>query len=175
MHPQNKFVQGQAPAGQVFPIERCPSCQRGREQVRQGDDNDVGISVLALDIEKPSAPAPPDLLTATNGCGDRLCLLMRGAMNRASTSAPPPGPAGTTNSTGFWGSQAATLPNHTSSIASTPTIGAVQIRCCMWCSSGPTASVELHAVFPEQRDFLHLGTLPLLIPAISTAHKSGIA
>src|SRR6266568_4338699 len=72
---------------------------------------------------------------------------MRGAMNRAITSAPPPGPAGMTNSTGFWGSQAATLPDHTSSIASTPSIDAVQLHCFIWCSSCPTSSAELHAVF----------------------------
>ena len=61
--------------------------------------------------ENPSAPAPADLLTATKGCGDRLYLLTRGAMNRAITSAPPPGPAGMTNSTGFCGSHAVPLPN----------------------------------------------------------------
>src|SRR5262252_270360 len=63
MYPQNKFIQSQArQRGQVFPIERCPSCQRGREQVRQGDDKDVGVSVLALDVEKAFGASAPRLI-----------------------------------------------------------------------------------------------------------------
>src|SRR3989304_4143299 len=45
-----------------------------------------------------------------NGRGDSLCFSMRGEMKRAMISAPPPVPAGTTNSTGFVGPQAAAIP-----------------------------------------------------------------
>src|SRR3990172_3571392 len=58
----------------------------------------------------PSAPAPPDLFTTINGFGDRLYLSMIGDINLAITSAPPPVPAGTTNSTGFVGSHALAVP-----------------------------------------------------------------
>ena len=61
---------------------------------------------LPLTYRKPSAPAPPDLLTTMNGLGESLCFSARPAMSRAIWSAPPPVPAGTTNSTGLVGSHA---------------------------------------------------------------------
>src|SRR5262249_16728631 len=65
-------------------------------------------SLLALlTSRKPSAPAPPDLLTTINGCFMRLCLDTIPCTSRAIWSAPPPVPAGTTNSTGLVGSHAA--------------------------------------------------------------------
>ena len=80
MHPQNKFIQGQArQRGQVFPIERCPSCQRGGEQVRQGDDNDVGVSVLALDIEKAFGPSPPRLIDGDKWLRRQVMLAHEGS------------------------------------------------------------------------------------------------
>src|SRR5260221_613234 len=64
-------------------------------------------SPLALfTSRKPSAPAPPGLFTTTIGCFIRLCLATMPWMNRAIWSAPPPGPAGTMNSTVLLGSQA---------------------------------------------------------------------
>ena len=60
---------------------------------------------------KPSAPAPPDLLTTMIGCFIRLCLAMTPCRKRAIWSAPPPVPAGTTNSTGLVGSHAAYAPS----------------------------------------------------------------
>jgi hypothetical protein len=62
---------------------------------------------LAFTYVKPSAPAPPALFTTTSGRGESLYLSTRGAIRRAIWSAPPPVPAGTTNSTGFVGSHAA--------------------------------------------------------------------
>ena len=59
---------------------------------------------------KPSAPAPADLLMTIHGFGDRLYLETSGEMNRAMTSAPPPAPAGTMNSTGLSGTQAFAVP-----------------------------------------------------------------
>src|SRR5258706_2690518 len=55
---------------------------------------------------KPSAPAPPPLLTTTIGCFMRLCLATIDWIRRAIWSAPPPVPAGTMNSTVLLGSQA---------------------------------------------------------------------
>src|SRR5690554_33291 len=59
-----------------------------------------------LTYRKPSAPAPPDLLTTTIGCFIRSFLTMTPWMKRAIWSAPPPLPAGTIHSTGLVGSQA---------------------------------------------------------------------
>ena len=56
---------------------------------------------------KPSAPAPPPLLTTTMDDGISLFLVTMPWMNRAIWSAPPPVPAGTMNSTVFVGAQAA--------------------------------------------------------------------
>ena len=56
--------------------------------------------------KKPSAPAPPDLLTTMMGCALSLFLATTPWIKRAIWSAPPPVPAGTTNSMGLVGSQA---------------------------------------------------------------------
>src|SRR5262245_57605550 len=64
---------------------------------------------LPLTSRNPSAPAPPALLTTMNGLGESLCFSAMPAMSRAIWSAPPPVPAGTTNSMGFEGSHAATF------------------------------------------------------------------
>ena len=61
---------------------------------------------LPLTCRKPSAPAPPDLLTTMIGRGESLCFSAMPAMRRAIWSAPPPVPAGMTNSIGLVGSQA---------------------------------------------------------------------
>src|SRR5712692_2105586 len=61
---------------------------------------------LALTSRKPSAPAPPDLFTTMSGRGDSLCFSARPEIRRAIWSAPPPVPAGTTNSIGLVGSHA---------------------------------------------------------------------
>ena len=66
-----------------------------------------GSPFAPLTSRKPSAPAPPDLLTTTSGCFIRLFLATTPWMKRAIWSAPPPVPAGTTNSTGLVGSHAA--------------------------------------------------------------------
>src|SRR6266852_3830286 len=65
---------------------------------------------LPFTCRKPSAPAPPDLLTTMIGRGESLCFSAMPAMRRAIWSAPPPVPAGITNSMGFVGSQAAWAP-----------------------------------------------------------------
>src|SRR3989441_138571 len=56
-----------------------------------------------LTSRKPSAPAPPDLLTTMSGRGESLCFSAMPEIRRAIWSAPPPVPAGTTNSIGFVG------------------------------------------------------------------------
>ena len=61
---------------------------------------------LPLTCRKPSAPAPPALLTTISGRGESLCFSAIPAMRRAIWSAPPPVPAGMTNSIGLVGSQA---------------------------------------------------------------------
>src|SRR5437773_1154801 len=61
---------------------------------------------LPFTCRKPSAPAPPDLLTTMKGRGESLCFSAMPAMRRAIWSAPPPAPAGITNSIGLVGSQA---------------------------------------------------------------------
>src|SRR2546425_6374184 len=53
-----------------------------------------------------SAPAPPALLTTRKFWGARLFFWSTAEMKRAIRSAPPPVPAGTTNSTGFVGCHA---------------------------------------------------------------------
>ena len=63
-----------------------------------------GSPLASFTAKKPSAPAPPDLFTTTSDCFMRLCLTMMPWINRAIWSAPPPVPAGTTNSTGLVGS-----------------------------------------------------------------------
>src|SRR3972149_11588306 len=62
---------------------------------------------LPLTWRKPSAPAPPALFTTMMGRGESLCFSVMPAMRRAIWSAPPPVPAGMTNSMGFVGSHAA--------------------------------------------------------------------
>src|SRR6185369_3666447 len=69
-----------------------------------------GSPLASLTSRKPSAPAPPDLLTTTIDSFISLCLTMIPWISRAIWSAPPPVPAGTTNSTGLVGSQAAAGP-----------------------------------------------------------------
>src|SRR5262245_51135312 len=58
-----------------------------------------------LTSRKPSAPAPPPLLTVMIGCLERLFLATTPWMKRAIWSAPPPVPAGITNWMGLVGSQ----------------------------------------------------------------------
>ena len=58
-----------------------------------------GSAFAPLMSRKPSAPAPPPLLTTTIGCFIRLFLAITLWTKRAIWSAPPPVPAGTTNST----------------------------------------------------------------------------
>ncbi len=67
----------------------------------------LGSPLASLTARKPSAPAPPDLLTTISGCFIRLFLVMTPCSSRAIWSAPPPVPAGTMNSTGLVGSQPA--------------------------------------------------------------------
>src|SRR6478672_6264418 len=66
-----------------------------------------GSPFASLTARKPSAPAPPDLLTTTTDSFISLCLTMMPWIRRAIWSAPPPVPAGTTNSTGLVGSHPA--------------------------------------------------------------------
>ena len=63
---------------------------------------------LPFTWRKPSAPAPPDLFTTMMGRGENLCFSAMPAMRRAIWSAPPPVPAGITNSMGLLGSHATT-------------------------------------------------------------------
>ena len=64
-----------------------------------------GSPVDFLTSRKPSAPAPPPLLTVIIGCFIRLFLATTPWMKRAIWSAPPPVPAGMMNCTGLVGSQ----------------------------------------------------------------------
>ena len=66
-----------------------------------------GSPLAPFTSRKPSAPAPPDLLTTITDSFISLCLTMIPWISRAIWSAPPPVPAGTTNSTGLVGSHAA--------------------------------------------------------------------
>src|SRR6185369_13364082 len=66
-----------------------------------------GSPLASLTERKPSAPAPPDLLTTISGSFISLYLMTMPCIRRAIWSAPPPVPAGITNSTGLVGSQAA--------------------------------------------------------------------
>ena len=65
-----------------------------------------GLALSPFTSRKPSAPAPPPLLTTMMGWAISLFLATTPWMKRAIWSAPPPVPAGTTNSTGLVGSQA---------------------------------------------------------------------
>src|ERR1043165_97217 len=65
---------------------------------------------LPFTCRKPSAPAPPDLLTTTTGRGDSFDSSAIAAMSRAIWSAPPPVPAGTMSSMGRVGSHADATP-----------------------------------------------------------------
>src|SRR6185295_36311 len=75
--------------------------------------------LASLTSRKPSAPAPPDLLTTTIDSFISLCLTMIPWISRAIWSAPPPVPAGTTNSTGLVGSHAAAGPARHAASATT--------------------------------------------------------
>src|SRR5215207_5229362 len=77
-----------------------------------------GSPLASLTSRKPSAPAPPDLLTTTSDSFISLCLTTMPWMRRAIWSAPPPVPAGTTNSTGLVGSHAASAGAATAHAAS---------------------------------------------------------
>jgi hypothetical protein len=65
-----------------------------------------GSPFASLTARKPSAPAPPDLLTTISGSFISLYLMTMPCSRRAIWSAPPPVPAGITNSTGLAGSHA---------------------------------------------------------------------
>src|SRR4026209_1147671 len=77
-----------------------------------------------LTWRKPSAPAPPDLFTTVIGRGESLCFSTIPAMRRAIWSAPPPVPAGMTNSMGLVGSQAASAGEHRNTTATRAGISA---------------------------------------------------
>src|SRR5688572_12375165 len=66
-----------------------------------------GSPLASFTDRKPSAPAPPALLMTTIDSFINLCLTMMPWIRRAIWSAPPPVPAGITNSTGLVGSHAA--------------------------------------------------------------------
>ena len=63
-----------------------------------------GSPFASLTAKKPSAPAPAPLFTGIMDCFIRLFLVTMPWIIRAIWSAPPPGPAGITNSTGLVGS-----------------------------------------------------------------------
>ncbi len=65
-----------------------------------------GSPLASFTAKKPSAPAPPDLLTTIRGSFISLYLMTMPCSRRPIWSAPPPVPAGITNSTGLVGSHA---------------------------------------------------------------------
>ncbi len=65
-----------------------------------------GSPLASFTARKPSAPAPPDLLTTMSGSFINLYLMTMPCSSRPIWSAPPPVPAGITNSTGLVGSHA---------------------------------------------------------------------
>src|SRR6266511_3873528 len=77
---------------------------------------------------------------------------MRGAMNRAITSAPPPGPAGMMNSTGFCGSHAASIRPSGMKTTTMPSSHANQTQCLI-CISLP------HPGQPHQRHEKHAASV----------------
>ena len=85
-----------------------------------------GSPLAPLTSRKPSAPAPPDLFTTISGCFISLCLATMPWIRRAIWSAPPPVPAGTTNSTGFSGCHAACAG---ATLASSATAATAAVRC----------------------------------------------
>src|SRR5262245_1018776 len=68
-----------------------------------------------LTSRKPSAPAPPALLIGSIDCFIRLCFATMPCTARAIWSAPPPVPAGMTNSTFLVGSHACVVNGATAS------------------------------------------------------------
>mgnify|MGYP003693951723 CR=1 FL=1 len=66
-----------------------------------------GVALLALDVEKALGARPSGLVHHDDGTRESLCFSAMPAIRRAIWSAPPPVPAGTTNSMGLVGSQAA--------------------------------------------------------------------
>ena len=83
---------------------------------------------------KPSAPAPPPLLTVMIGCFIRLFLATTPWMKRAIWSAPPPVPAGMMNCTGLDGSQlcaAAGMLSAVSPASAMPTLMPANARRCV--------------------------------------------
>src|SRR5882762_2390364 len=94
----------------------------------------------------PSAPAPPALLMTTIGCFISLFLAMMPCTTRAIWSAPPPVPAGTTNSTVFVGSQAANA----------------------WAGTAAAAANSVSAAVPRQSRSVKLRIALLLLPGHQT-------
>ena len=74
--PEHELVERQhRDRRQVVPVERHAGRKRRGEQVRQRDDDLVRVALASLTSRKPSAPAPPDLLTTIIGCFISLCLV----------------------------------------------------------------------------------------------------
>src|SRR2546421_5157789 len=87
--------------------DAAPVVSRGVVSFERGMMMVCASPFLPFTCKKPSAPAPPDLLTTMIGRGESLCFSAMPWMSRAIWSAPPPVPAGTTNSMGLVGSHAA--------------------------------------------------------------------
>jgi hypothetical protein len=89
-----------------------------------------GSPLASFTARKPSAPAPPDLLTTMSGSFMSLYLMTMPCSSRPIWSAPPPVPAGITNSTGLVGSQAKAGVAAASARTAAPMAFAGQLRAC---------------------------------------------
>ncbi len=68
MDPQDEFVQRQArDRGQLSPVERRPGGHRGDEEVGEGNDDDVRIASLPLDVKKPLSAGPSRFIDGHQG------------------------------------------------------------------------------------------------------------
>ena len=74
--PQDELVEGQPrDRRQVLPVERHAGVERRREQIRQRDDDGLGVTLLALDVQEALRPRPARLVDDDDRLGRELVLL----------------------------------------------------------------------------------------------------
>ena len=74
--PQDELVEGQPrDRRQVLPVERHAGVERRREQIGQRDDDGVGVTLLALDVQEALRPGAARLVDDDERFGRKLVLL----------------------------------------------------------------------------------------------------